>query len=279
MKIGCNTVTFRKESLDSALQRIAAAGYEYVEIEGNLKWCAHADPWKDDPIRFADKVRSYGFKGIAALGSHRELITQEQGAKDIAQALEWCRAAGVPIVVTGEGRLGPDMSVEEALAILKDRLTYLAEIAERNQVYLAMEDHGSISLGSLDGLPRIVGLVESDWLVVNFDTANIHRGDYVGTDRSNWEWKLGGVNSFSETELLKRVVSLVKHVHAKDVLGRNATIAGQGDIDLVGCLRILKRAGYGGVLAYETEGYEDPEQANDMIIQSRQFLIDTLATI
>lgn len=38
MKIGCNTVAFRTSPLDFALEKIANAGYEYVEIEANLKW-------------------------------------------------------------------------------------------------------------------------------------------------------------------------------------------------------------------------------------------------
>lgn len=33
MKIGCNTVDFRKHSLEKALQWIVEAGYEYVEVE------------------------------------------------------------------------------------------------------------------------------------------------------------------------------------------------------------------------------------------------------
>jgi sugar phosphate isomerase/epimerase len=206
MKIGCNTVAFRNYPLDLALDKIAAAGYQWVEVEANLKWCP---------------VANYGFKGVSAIGSHRELITQEQGFRDIARALEWAREADVPIILTGEGRLAEGMAISEALAILKNRLQRLAEVAERNQVYLAMEDHGSISLASLDGLPQILSLVESEWIVVNFDTANIHRGDYVGTDRGGYEWKLGEATSHDEVELLKRVVDKVMHLHFKDVVGRN----------------------------------------------------------
>jgi sugar phosphate isomerase/epimerase len=276
MKIGCNTVAFRNYPLDLALDKIAAAGYEWVEVEANLKWCPHADPWEDDPVKFREKVESYGFKGISGIGCHRELITQEQGARDIAQALEWAREADIPIIITGEGRLAEGMTVPEALAILKDRLAGLAEVAERNQVYLALEDHGSISLGSLDGLPQIVSLVDSDWIVVNFDTANIHRGDYVGTDRSSYEWKLGAATSHDEVELLKRVAHKVKHLHFKDVVGRNAVVAGTGEINLKGCLRVLKDAGFTGVLSYETEGWEEVDEAVQMITKSREWTINTL---
>jgi L-ribulose-5-phosphate 3-epimerase len=275
MEIGCNTVAFRKESLDFALQKIAAAGYKYVEVEANLSWCPHADPWKDDPIKFRDKVKGYGFVGVSALGSHRELITSEEGERDIARALEWCHEASVPVVLTGEGRLPADMTKADGLSILKERIEHLASVAKENKVVLALEDHGSISL-TPDGLPQILALVTSSWIGVNFDTANIHRGDYVGTNRGGFEWKLGAATSFSETELLSKVVNKVRHTHIKDVVGRDAVTLGKGDIDLPGCIKILKDAKFDGVLSYETEGMQDPEESQAMILASKQFLIDAL---
>jgi L-ribulose-5-phosphate 3-epimerase len=278
MEIGCNTVAFRKFDLDFALEKIASAGYEYVEVEANLAWCPHLDPWKDDPIQFKDKIKSFGFKGVSAVGSHRELITSEQGVNDIERSLIWAHEADVPLILTGEGRKPEAMSVETALQILQERLERLTRVAEANQVYLAMEDHGSISL-TPDGLPNIIKLVESDWLVVNFDTANIHRGDYVGTNREGYEWKLGAKTSYSETELLKKVAHRVKHLHIKDVIGRNAVTLGTGEINIIGCLNILKEAGFTGVLSYETEGWEEPEEAEEMIKQSREFLINALPNL
>jgi sugar phosphate isomerase/epimerase len=276
MKIGCNTVAFRKHPLGFALERIAAAGYEYVEVEANLTWCPHADPWQDDPAAFKEKIARYGFKGVSALGSHRELITQEQGVRDIERALEWAHQADVPIVLTGEGRVPEGMTRGQALAILKDRLQMLAEVAQKNHVTLALEDHGSISLSSIDGLPDILALVKSDWIGVNFDTANIHRGDYVGTDRGGYEWKLGAATSLSEVELLRRVSRKVRHLHVKDVVGRDAVTLGKGEIDLHGCLQILKEAEFDGVLSYETEGMQPPAESLRMITESRAFLLDAL---
>jgi L-ribulose-5-phosphate 3-epimerase len=271
MEIGCNTVAFRRHSLDFALERIASAGYRYVEVEANLSWCPHADPWKDDPLFFKQKIERYGFKGVSAIGSHRELITSEQGVKDIAQALDWCHEAGIPVVLTGEGRKPAEMTVEEALHILEDRLSYLACVAEKSRVVLALEDHGSISL-TPDGLPQILALASNEWIGVNFDTANIHRGDYVGTDRGGYEWKLGAVTSYSEIELLNKVADRVKHTHIKDVVGRDAVTLGQGEIDILGCLQILKTEGYSGVLSYETEGMQSPEESQAMITASKEYL-------
>ncbi|MHB1443905.1 MAG: sugar phosphate isomerase/epimerase family protein, partial [Candidatus Humimicrobiaceae bacterium] len=229
MKIGCNTVAFRKMDLDYALEKISGAGYEYVEVEANLKWCSHVDPWRDDPVKFKNKIKSFGFKGVSAIGSHRELITSEQGVKDIKKALEWAHEADVPVILTGEGRIPQDMSVEDALSILKPRYEEILEVAEKYKVYLAIEDHGSISL-TPDGLPKLLSLAESKWFSVNYDTANIHRGDYVGTDSDGYEWKMGAKSSYDEVELLKKVTDRVKHLHIKDVIGRNAVTLGRGEI-------------------------------------------------
>ena len=275
MKIGCNTVDFRKHPLEKALQWIAEAGYEYVEVEANMSWCDHADPYRDDPIEFKKKIASFGFKGISGLGSHRELITDEQGAKDLEHALPWAKAAGIPIVLTGEGRLPEGMSEDEALKILGGRLERLTAVAEKNQVYLAMEPHGTISLKP-GGLPKILSLVNSPWLGVNFDTANPHRGTYVGTTRKGFEWKLAEKSQANEVVVLSPVAHLVKHVHIKDVIGKEAVALGKGEVNLMECLRILKENGFEGVLSYETEGNQPEEETKKMIAESRKFMIDAL---
>jgi len=278
MKIGCNTVDFRKYPFEKALEWISNAGYEYVEIEANLSWCDHADPYRDDPIRFKEKVARFGFKGISALGNHRELISDEQGAKDIEHAIPWAKAAGIPVVLTGEGRLSEGMSEDEALRILKGRLEKLVEVAQKNQVHLAMEPHGSISLKP-GGLSKMLSLVQSPWIGVNFDTANPHRGTYVGTTRKGFEWKLAEKSQANEVIVLNPVAHLVRHVHIKDVIGKEAVALGKGEVNLIECLKILKKNGFEGVLSYETEGNQTEEETKKMIAESREFMIKALQEI
>jgi len=267
MKIGCNTVAFRKSSLDFALERIARAGYKYVEVEANMSWCDHIRTDKDDPVKFADRIKNFGFKGVTCIGSHRELLTEQTAEEDLRHSLEFCSAAGVPVVASGEGRVPAGMSIEDALEILKPKLTRLAEVAERCRVYLAMEPHGSISLVP-GGLNKIISLAPSKWLAVNFDTANPHRGDYVGTTRNGFEWKLEQRARGDELAVLKPVAKKVVHIHWKDVIGRNAVILGKGEVKLREELEVLRAAGYDGALSYETEGWEEPEESQRMIEQS-----------
>lgn len=270
MKIGCNTVAFRKSSLDFALERIARAGYKYLEVEANMSWCDHVRTNEHDPVKFRDKVKGFGFDGVSCIGSHRELISESTAEEDIRHSLEFCAAAGVPVVATGEGRLPEGMTVAQALEVLRPKLERLVQVAEKCRVYLGMEPHGSLSL-SPGGLSKILALAPSKWLGVNFDTANPHRGDYVGTTKKGFEWKLDQAAKGDEIACLTPVASKVVHVHWKDVVGRNAVILGKGEVKLREELEIMRKAGYDGVLSYETEGWEEPDESQKMIEESLNF--------
>ena len=278
MKVGCNTVGFRRLELEDALERVRRAGFRYVEVESNLSWCSHVDPWKDDPMRFKATIDRFGFAGVSGMGSHRELIADPDAVPDLQQALRWAAAAGIPVVITGEGRCPEGMSEAEALRIIQDRLLQIVPVAEDSRVVLAMEPHGTISLSHM-GLARIMGLAPSPWFGVNFDTANPHRGDYVGTTRAGFEWKLDQSRRGDEVEVLESVVALVRHVHAKDVVGRRAVTLGSGEVDLPRCLEVLSSQGFSGVLSYETEGEDPAEETEEMMANSRRYLERTLASI
>jgi len=280
MRISCTTVNFRRCSLDEALTRIARAGYEYVETEANRDWCGHIDPAKDDPVRVKDRITALGFRGITAMSCARELVTDVsgKGVTDIQHAMRWARAAGIPVILTGEGRKPPDMDEAEALEGLRGRLEQILTVAEECKVYLAMEPHGSISLAP-GGLGRILGLVASPWIGVNFDTGNAHRGTYVGTDQVGFEWKLQAKASGDEVALLRPIATRVRHVHIKDVIGSRARTLGHGEVNLHGCLQLLKAAGYQGAMTYQTEGEDSPEESQRMIEESRSYLMQALRTL
>ena len=278
MKLGCNTVGFRRLELEDALERVRRAGFDYVEIESNLSWCSHADPWNDDPNTFRARIGRFGFLGVSGMGSHRELISDPDAVPDLIRSIRWAAAAGVPVVITGEGRCPEGLAETDALIIIEERLRKLVPVAEEARVILAMEPHGTISL-SPTGLTHIMALASSPFFGVNFDTANPHRGDYVGTTRAGYEWKLEETKRGDEVEVLRSVAHLVRHVHAKDVVGRRAVALGTGEVDLVQCLRLLSAHRFTGVLSYETEGEDPPEETEQMMTESRRYLERTLEEI
>jgi len=278
MRIGCGTVCFRKLPLKEALERIRRAGYEYVEPQAIPRWCPHIDLWKDDPHEFRQLVREFGFQGVSGLWSpHGAIIPDEKSVYGISQAIRWAKEAGIPVVNAGDGRKPNGMSDADALKLLRDRLAEILEVAAKCQVYLAIEPHGTFSM-TADGLKKIMELSDSKWFGINYDTANVHRVTYAKTDAGAYSWTPYGQPQ-DEVATLKAVVHRVVHVHVKDVVGAKCVVIGKGDVNVIGCLRVLKQHGYRGVLSLETEGGFGPEEGQRLIEASRTYLTGSLARI
>jgi sugar phosphate isomerase/epimerase len=239
MEIGCSTVLFRNYTLRQAFDAIRSIGFEYIETQAVGSWCPHINIEKDDPVKFAEMVKSYGFKKVTGLWMpNGAFISDEKSVESGICAIEWAVAAGIPVVNMGDGFKPSGMSDEDALKILGERLNSVLEAAEKHGVYLAMEPHGTFSLTST-GLDKILSLTNSPMLGINYDTANIHN---AGED---------------EVFTLSQIADRVVHFHAKDLdKDKNCVALGTGEVKLDACINILKKSNYKGVVSLESEGEE-----------------------
>ena len=238
-------------------------------------FCPHVDPWRDDPEQFKRRVAGYGFRGVSALWSPNGAILRDpQSVAGVSQAIQWASAAGIPVVNAGDGRKPDDLSDDDALARLADRLAPILDVAQRCQVHLAIEPHGTFSL-TAQGLRKILALVDSPWLGVNYDAANVHRATYVETVAGEYSWTPYGQRQ-DEVDMLRAVVDRVVHYHVKDLHAGHCVAIGTGDVDNRRCLGVLHQHGYNGVLSLETEGEGDPEEGQRLIEQSRAYLLSVL---
>ena len=271
MKIGCGTVTFRKDSLKEALEKIKRAGYNYVEPQATAPFCPHIDVDKDNPSVFRKLIGEYGFKGATALWStHGAIIPDEKSVEYGKKCIRWAKEAGIPVVNIGDGFKPEKMNENEAWKILKERLLEILEIAQEYQIYLAIEPHGTFSL-TASGLKRMMSLSDSKWLAINYDTANIHRAAYVESKGGSYAWKATGKKE-DEVKVLSEVVGWVKHVHVKDIIDEDCVALGKGEVDIKGCLKVLRDNGYNGVLSLETEGEFSAGEGERLIKESRYYL-------
>jgi len=265
MKIGCGTVNFRKRPLKEALERIRRAGYEYVESQATGPWCPHVDVVNDDPQKFRKLVADFGFKGVSGLWA----------GGDMAKTIRWAQAAGIPVVHTGDGHIPDSMTEEDALKALRDRLAKILEVAEECKVYVAIEPHGNFSL-TADGLKQIMALSPSPWLGINYATANVHRVTYPKNTRGDYGFRIFGRRQ-DEVATLEAVVDRVVHVHVKDVVGDRCVPLGEGDVNVLGCLRVLERHKYAGAVSLETEGDLRVDETQHLIEVSREYLVKALS--
>lgn len=281
MRYGCCAVVFRNYPIEKALEWIAEGGFKYVELEANYEWCGHVDLHKHDPIKYRDMVEGFGLQ-ISALDCHRELIDPSRlhydPVEDLINAIEWAKAAEVPVVVTDEGKMPSlDYSRDKALENIKQRLMKVVPVAEKNSVYLCLEPHGMLSLIP-GGLREILSLVPSKRLGVNLDTANPSRGNYVHIDEDgNSVWMLPpDFPKSDEIDVMEPVVDRIQNLHFKDVQGRQACALGTGQVKLGQVVDRLYKAGFDGVMSWQTEGWEDAETTKQWMKISRDYIVRLL---
>lgn len=257
MKIGCGTVLFRQFPLEKSLEAIRNIGFEYFETQAVGPWCPHVDVEKDDPEFLVRLKEKYGFKGITGLWSlNGNIIANPNAVESGVRSIEWAAAAGIPVVHTGDGAKPEGMSDKQAFAVLEEKMSVLLSAARKNNVTLAIEPHGAFSL-TLQGLNKILSLGDPQVLGVNYDACNIFRSAYVESGNGKSGWKTIE-NRENELEVLRGVCNRVVHCHAKDIDSTKKCVAvGDGDVNVAGCIRLLKNAGYNGVVSVETEGGGD----------------------
>lgn len=254
MKVGVNLeyVRHADKSLAYGLKTAGQMGYKWVEpcflmgrcLLSSAGYC-HVTSLDTDPRLIEDLCAEAGVK-ISGLSSHSDLLNPEWGVLYARRGIRYARALGVNVVQITEDMYPPRwMTEQDAYAIMKINLHAIAETCAENGVYLGVEQHGPYT-AKIKSLTRILELVESPWIRVNYDCGNTY---------------LAGEDPYA---MLEAVVDKVVHVHAKDISRQQADAergkvtgtavgcaCGEGEIDWHRIVKRLKQAGFRGVLSVE----------------------------
>jgi len=238
-------------------------GFSYIEPEVMTGRCllnvygyCNITSLQDDPMDMRMLIEEADLK-VAALSAHSSLIDTEWGVNYLREAIKFAYILGSPIVNTSEGPVPRGMTDEEAFRRMKANIDSLVGTAEKYGVTLTVEPHGKYTTRA-DTLRRILDLNSSKHFACNFDTGNVA---VAGND---------------SLETLKAVIDRVQHVHLKDI--RRAKLAdghetgtpagvpiGDGEVDIKGCIALLRSKGYDGALSIEVDGRE-------ALVKSKRFL-------
>lgn len=254
MKIGCGTVLFRQFPLENALDAIRNAGFSYFETQAVGPWCPHIDVEKDDPEKIVRLKNEFGFEGITALWSYGgSIIADTKSVERQIRSIEWAAAAGIPVVHTGDGHKPADMDTDTAFQTLEEKLSVILECAEKNNIMLAVEPHGTFSL-TLAGLRRILALGKPSVLGVNYDAANVLRSGFVESKNGTSGYKCENHRE-DELAVCEGIAHRIVHMHAKDVDKDLKCVAvGEGMVKNKACIDHLRSLHYDGVISLETDG-------------------------
>ncbi len=283
VRIGINPLSWMNDDLPSlggetpletALREGKQIGYEGFELGNKFP--------KDGPGLKA-KLDEFGLACVSGWysGFLAEVPAGQTDEQSVAAEIERCRAHmsklqynGVKVVVYGEcagtvqGQMDtpvnrrPQFASDEAWQRYAKRLdAFGAHLIATYGIQLAYHHHMGAYVESPADVDRLMALTDPAKVFLLFDTGHAYFG--------------GAANP---TDLLKKHVSRVVHVHCKDVRtavigqARNEqwsflhgvlngiyTVPGDGSIDYATVLRTLREAGYEGWLVVEAE--QDPAVA------------------
>lgn len=190
-----------------------AAELGYTHVEPMVHWGRellseagyfHSVSMLDDPFRVRSACDAAGVK-LSGLSAHTPLCKPEIAVEYLKQAIRFAAECGAPVVNTDEGPKPTWTTEAEDFALMRYTIQEAAKVAEPRGIFIALEQHQQYSKHP-DGLDRIVELVKSPVIGINFDTGNAY---LCGHEPIAW---------------LERIVDRVVHIHAKDISPEQSTL-------------------------------------------------------
>lgn len=212
------------KSFEAGVKIAADLGYRYIEPMVHTGWellsevnYFHSYSMEQDNLLMKEICDKHGVK-VASISGHSPLMRPEAAVPRLTRAIELADACGARFVNTDEMIKPEWMDDTFAHEVMRYTLERAAQCAKRHKVYICIEPHGTYTCTAA-GLMRIVKLVKSPWLKVNWDTGNAY---------------LAGVED--PYKGLMKVRNSVYHVHAKDIsMQHSASERGKVTGTPVGC--------------------------------------------
>lgn len=206
-RISANMEFVRSADLDfrKGIEVAAKLGYRYVEpmVHTGYELLSevgyfHSFSMEEDPLLMKELCDAQGLR-VSSLSAHSPLMKPEAAVSRLTRAAVLASFTGAKFLNSDE-MLKPDwMDDREAHEAMAYTLKRMSHVLARHQVYLCIEPHG-VYTKTVDGLLKIVNLVPSPWIQVNWDTGN----SYLAGREDPYE-------------ALQTARDYVRHVHAKDI--------------------------------------------------------------
>ncbi|MCL4393655.1 MAG: sugar phosphate isomerase/epimerase [Chloroflexi bacterium] len=267
MKISITSFVYFNYPLAAAIERIAAAGYDGVDVWGGRPHAYRSDlgPQEIASLKRLLQDRNLGipsfipaqFRYPTSLCSGNETIRQDSMAY-IEDSIETAALLGAPIVSVCPGHSLFGQAKDEAWQRLRASLDVLCTFAAARGLRVALEPADRFEtdlVQTVDDALRLVGAVGRDNLGIILDVGH---SQVVGEPFAAAVNKLG---------------SALYHVHVDDNMGQRDQhlVPGEGTIDFRSSIAALRAAGYDGYLAVEL-GWDYTVDPDPAVRQSAAYL-------
>lgn len=159
MRMSASSVAFTRLPIEQACERIGALGFEAIDIWANFAGCTHLE----------DAAKRLGADGLKALLAKNKLALNAfsiytTGYEPYAELLGQM-GGGLAIRGSEGGEPKPEELTDRMKKFLES-LKPLADLAEKHNSYVAIENHGGALLHTLDSLKAFADLNTSPRLGV-----------------------------------------------------------------------------------------------------------------
>ncbi|MFP4249199.1 MAG: sugar phosphate isomerase/epimerase family protein [Armatimonadota bacterium] len=238
------TIGYRRFSADTAIRRIAAIGYEGVEV------CLEHPGLEPEEINV---LRGAALATVAAGESIEVATVSYHGDRDplrlrwkrALRAIELTSSMGTGILIINAPRPGPD-APGDLQQQFEDQLEHQLERAERLGVILAIEPEPGLLVDNVDDAFALIQQMGSEHLRVNLDVGHA----FLTED--------------DVPAAIRRLGDLIVAAHIEDMpRGEHRhLIPGEGDMDLPAIIEALHDIGFDGWLTVDLFDIADaPDQA------------------
>jgi len=248
--LACGTLSYRQESLDRALQGIAAGGFPAVEVGCVCGYCEHIKPEEMTEAEMdvlGEQVEKHGLQ-IASIAGHIDFEcpllgkgpeVAAEGFRKLRGRVDVATRLGIGVVNTGVGVAEEGEDLDGFLVEMRKFLDYAGE----KGVKLGIESHAGVSETAVASL-EFCRLVNHPSMGINHDAGNVLF--YAGQD------PVADLES-----VIDEVGEWLVHVHIKDHRGGKGNWdfppLGEGELDLEAVAALYRRIGFPGPYSLEIE--------------------------
>jgi fructoselysine 3-epimerase len=274
MKLSFSTNAFVRFSVFEAVERIAAAGYEGVELLADSPHLFAPTVAAADIRRLKSLLRQTGLcvcnvNANTAVGYYGRPFWEPLFEPSLAnpqpserqwrieytkKCIEMAAELESPNVSITSGRMVPGTDPAESMALLKDSLGELLPFAESRGVRLGIEYEPGLLIECCEELRGLLLEMQSPWLGANLDIGHSH---VLGEDPQRVISSLG---------------TSIFHIHIEDIRARTHyhLVPGTGDIDFKGLFELFARHGVDGFVTVELYTY--PHAPDEAAARSLRYL-------
>lgn len=246
MRLSTSSIHYMELPIEQACERIAALGYEAVDIWSAHQGCPHLD----------DVAKRLGADGLKELLARTKLklfaFSTYRGG--YARYAELLGKAGGGVAVQGSAGACKPEELTDRMRQFLEGLKPLAELAEKHNSYLAIENHGNALLQSLDSFKAFVDLNKSPRLGIAL--APFH----VQADNASVE------------EAIRIAGGQLFFFYAWQRQPGTKQLPGHGPTDFAPWLAALAKAQYRGYVNPFMHGKVEPDAMSEALAASRDYL-------